>query len=68
MISIDVGAFCIYSLPMITWDETKRRKNIREHKIDLVELESVFDRHMVTVEDDREAEWACDLLGLDSAR
>jgi len=53
---------------MITWDETKRRKNIREHKIDLVELESVFDRHMVTVEDDREAEWACDLLGLDSAR
>lgn len=40
---------------MITWDETKRRKNIREHKIDLVDLESVFDHHMVTVEDDREA-------------
>ena len=40
---------------MITWDETKRKKNIREHRIDLADLESVFDRHMVTVEDDREA-------------
>jgi uncharacterized protein len=39
---------------MITWDETKRRRNIREHKIDLADLESVFDHHMITVEDDRE--------------
>jgi uncharacterized protein len=40
---------------MISWDETKRRKNIKEHKIDLVDLEPVFDHHMITVEDDREA-------------
>jgi uncharacterized DUF497 family protein len=39
---------------MITWDETKRRRNIREHKIDLADLESVFDYQMITVEDDRE--------------
>ncbi len=39
---------------MITWDETKRRKNIREHGVDLAELEPVFDRHTVTVEDDSE--------------
>jgi uncharacterized DUF497 family protein len=39
---------------MITWDEPKRRGNLRKHKIDLAELESVFDFPMVTVEDDRE--------------
>ena len=39
---------------MITWDETKRRTNIRKHGIDLAELEEVFDFHMVTDEDDRE--------------
>jgi len=39
---------------MITWDETKRRKNIKEHKIDLADLEPVFDYQMITVEDDRE--------------
>ena len=40
---------------MITWDESKRRENIRKHKIDLADLEPVFDFPMVTVEDDREA-------------
>lgn len=39
---------------MITWDEPKRRHNLGTHKIDLAELESVFDLPMVTVEDDRE--------------
>ncbi|MCI4431569.1 MAG: BrnT family toxin [Burkholderiales bacterium] len=39
---------------MITWDEPKRRENIRKHKIDLAELEPVFDRPMISVEDDRE--------------
>jgi uncharacterized protein len=39
---------------MITWDEAKRRENLRKHKIDLAELESAFDLPMVTVEDDRE--------------
>jgi uncharacterized DUF497 family protein len=40
---------------MITWDEPKRRHNIRKHNIDLAHLEPVFDHPMVTVEDDREA-------------
>jgi uncharacterized protein len=38
---------------MIAWDEPKRRENIRKHKIDLAELEPVFDCPMVTVEDAR---------------
>ncbi len=40
---------------MITWDESKRKINLKKHKIDLAELESAFDFPMVTVEDDREA-------------
>jgi uncharacterized protein len=39
---------------MITWDEAKRQGNIRKHRIDLADLEPVFDSPMVTVEDDRE--------------
>ena len=39
---------------MITWDESKRRNNLRKHRIDLAELEPVFDLPMVTVEDDSE--------------
>lgn len=39
---------------MITWDEPKRRENLRKHRIDLAELEPVFDSPMITVEDDRE--------------
>jgi uncharacterized protein len=40
---------------MITWDEPKRRENLRKHKIDLADLEPVFDRPMITVEDARES-------------
>jgi uncharacterized protein len=40
---------------MISWDESKRRENIRRHRIDLAELEPVFDAPMVTVEDSRES-------------
>ena len=40
---------------MITWDEAKRRINLRKHGIDLAELEEVFDSHMATVEDDSES-------------
>lgn len=39
---------------MITWDEPKRLTNIRRHRINLAELEPVFDHPMITVEDDRE--------------
>lgn len=38
---------------MITWDEAKRRENLRKHKIDLADLETVFDHPMVSLEDDR---------------
>lgn len=38
---------------MIIWDETKRRKNLKAHGIDLSELACVFDAPMVTVEDGR---------------
>lgn len=39
---------------MITWDETKRRKNLKDHGIDLAEVACVFDAPMITVEDERE--------------
>lgn len=39
---------------MIIWDETKRRKNLRNHGIDLADVACVFDAPMLTVEDGRE--------------
>lgn len=39
---------------MITWNESKRRDNVKKHGIDLAELEAVFDFPMITVEDARE--------------
>ena len=38
---------------MITWDESKRRLNLRKHGIDFVEAEEIFDGPMVTSEDAR---------------
>ena len=40
---------------MITWDEPKRRENLRKHGIDLADCEVVFDAPLATAEDDREA-------------
>lgn len=40
---------------MISWDERKRRENLRKHGIDFAMLASVFDFPMLTIEDDREA-------------
>ncbi len=37
---------------MISWDEPKRRQNLRKHKIDFAELEPLFDHPMISVEDD----------------
>jgi uncharacterized DUF497 family protein len=39
---------------MVTWDESKRRINIKKHGIDLAELDAAFDSPMSTEEDDRE--------------
>ena len=35
------------------WDETKRRKNIKDHGIDFADLEPMFDGVTVTILDDR---------------
>ena len=65
---------------MITWEETKRKKNLRDHGIDLAEIACVFDAPMVTVEDERErygeqrlqrlalVSEPCCLSGMDGAR
>jgi uncharacterized DUF497 family protein len=39
---------------MLTWDENKRRLNLKRHGIDFAELESVFD-YPVSSEEDRTA-------------
>lgn len=38
---------------MITWDEPKRRANLRNHGFDFVDAQEVFDGVTYTYEDDR---------------
>ncbi|MCH9827858.1 MAG: BrnT family toxin [Gammaproteobacteria bacterium] len=38
----------------MTYDSGKRRRNQREHKVDLADCEAVFDEPMLTREDTRE--------------
>ena len=38
---------------MITWDEAKRLGNIKNHGLDFVGCESVFDSPVITRDDDR---------------
>ncbi|MEJ0007983.1 MAG: BrnT family toxin [Steroidobacteraceae bacterium] len=40
---------------MFTWDEAKRRANLRKHGIDFVDAPRVFQGLTFTAEDDREA-------------
>ncbi|MDS4071243.1 MAG: BrnT family toxin [Candidatus Competibacter sp.] len=40
---------------MVTWDEPKRRGNLRKHGIDLADCEVIFDAPPATEEDDRVA-------------
>jgi len=51
---------------MVTWDEPKRLSNIKDHGLDFVGCESVFDGPIITREDDRLAhgEQRINLLGL----
>ena len=42
------------SLIMPTWDEPKRRANLRRHKLDFVGAEAIWDDLTVTREDVRE--------------
>ena len=38
---------------MVTWDEPKRRSNIKDHGLDFVGCDCVFDGPIITQEDDR---------------
>ena len=51
---------------MLTWDEPKRLLNLKDHEIDFVGCEAVFDGPVITQEDDRLAygEMRINLLGL----
>jgi len=40
---------------MFTWDEAKRRANLREHGVDFVDAERIFRGFTLTAEDTREA-------------
>ncbi len=40
---------------MITWDESKRRLNLKKHGIDFLEADEIFDAPTVTAEDTRSA-------------
>jgi len=39
---------------MVTWDEAKRRRNLKDHGIDFADLEGFFDGDLLTREDTRE--------------
>ena len=40
---------------MITWDESKRRLNLKKHGIDFLEADKIFGGPTVTAEDSRSA-------------
>ena len=40
---------------MTTWDESKRRKNIKDHGLDFVGCDAIWDNFTITREDIREA-------------
>ena len=56
---------CSYNQNMPTWDEPKRLRNIKNHGLDFVACEAVFDGPVVTWEDARGAygEQRINLLG-----
>jgi hypothetical protein len=49
------GWFCIYNLPMVTYDEVKRQANIKNHGLDFLGSEAVFEGFTITREDARDA-------------
>jgi uncharacterized protein len=50
---------------MATWDEAKRLSNIKDHELDFIGCEAVFDGPVVSWDDDRESygEQRINLLG-----
>ena len=51
---------------MVIWDESKRRSNLKDHGLDFIGCERVFDGPVITQEDDRLAygEQRINLIGL----
>ena len=45
----------IYNPRLNTWDEAKRQQNLKDHGIDLADLDGFFDGDLLTREDAREA-------------
>ena len=45
---------CIYNFPMITYDESKRQRNLKKHYLDFIGCEVVFAGFTLTREDKRE--------------
>jgi hypothetical protein len=39
---LDEYSTCIDVLPLLTWDEAKRRANLRKHGFDFVDAEEIF--------------------------
>jgi len=62
---LDTAAFCSYTGSVVTWDEQKRRTNLRRHGLDFAGCDAVFDAPVVTTEDSRRAygEQRINLLG-----
>lgn len=56
---------CLYNITMFAWDESKRQTNIREHGMDFIGCDAVFDGPVVAWDDTREAygELRINLLG-----
>ena len=46
---------CIYNLPVITYDESKRKANIGNHGFDFIGSESVFAGFTITRDDGRDS-------------
>jgi uncharacterized protein len=51
---------------VVTWDEAKRQRNLREHGLDFSDCERVFDGPVIANEDDRLAygEQRINLIGV----
>ena len=46
---------CYYNIVVATWDEAKRRRNIKAHGLDFAEGEAIWDNFTITREDIRHA-------------
>ncbi len=46
--------FCYYNIIVTTWDEDKRRSNIKHHGLDFAGCEAIWDHFTITREDVRQ--------------